>query len=177
MTSKATRRGARPQDYEAFVALRHDLRDERSRPIFDKFHAWLEAERPKVLPKSPIGEAIRYALNHWEALKRPLEAGFLELDNGACERAFKPVALGRKNWLFAGSDKGGETAAVLMSLCMTCKNLEIDPQAYLRDVLDRISTHPAKRIEELLPDRWQRVAPLRRRRNGLTAPEPRDRLG
>jgi transposase len=146
-----------PTDYEAFVALRHQLRGERSRPILDKFHAWLEAELPKVLPKSPIGEAIQYALNHWDALKRPLEAGFLELDNGACERAFKPVALGRKNWLFAGSDKGGQTAAILMSLCMTCKNLGIDPQAYLRDVLDRISTHPARRIEELLPDRWQEL--------------------
>jgi transposase len=146
-----------PTDYEAFVAFRHQLRGERSRPIFDKFHAWLEAELPKVLPKSPIGEAIRYALNHWEALKRPLEAGFLELDNGACERAFKPVAIGRRNWLFAGSDKGGETAAVLMSLCTTCKDLGIDPQAYLRDVLDRISTHPARRIEELLPDRWQEL--------------------
>jgi transposase len=144
-------------DYEAFVAFRHELRNERSRSIFDKFHAWLEAELPKVLPKSPIGEAIQYALNHWEALKRPLEAGFLELDNGACERAFKPVALGRKNWLFAGSDKGGQTAAVLMSLCTTCKNLGIDPQAFLRDVLDRISTHPAKRIDELLPDRWQEL--------------------
>jgi transposase len=144
-----------PTDYEAFVALRHKLRGERSLPIFDKFHAWLESELPKVLPKSPIGEAIQYALNHWVALKRPMEAGFLELDNGACERAFKPVALGRKNWLFAGSDKGGQTAAVLMSLCTTCKALEINPEAYLRDVLDRISTHPARRIEELLPDRWQ----------------------
>jgi hypothetical protein len=131
------------------------MRLERSRPILDAIHAWLVAERPNVLPKSPIGEAIQYALNHWTALERPLEAGFLELDNGACERAFKPVALGRKNWLFVGSDKGGETAAVLMSLCTTCKNLGIDPQAYLRDVLDRISTHPARRIEELLPDRWQ----------------------
>ncbi len=146
-----------PTDYEAFVALRHRLRAERSRPIFDKFRAWLEAELPKVLPKSPIGEAIQYALNHWEALKRPLEAGFLELDNGACERAFKPVGIGRRNWLFAGSDKGGQTAAVLMSLCATCKDLGIDPQAYLRDVLDRISTHPAKRIAELLPDRWQEL--------------------
>jgi transposase len=146
-----------PTDYPAFVAVRHQLRGERSRPIFDKFHAWLEAELPKVLPKSPIGEAIQYALNHWEALKRPLEAGFLELDNGACERAFKPVAVGRKNWLFAGSDKGGQTAAVLMSLCRTCQDLGIDPQAYLRDVLDRISTHPAKRIDELLPDRWQEL--------------------
>jgi transposase len=154
------------EDYEAFVALRHRVRAERSRPIFDKFHDWLEAERPKVLPKSPIGEAIQYALNHWEALKRPLEAGFLELDNGACERAFKPVALGRKNWLFAGSDRGGQTAAVLMSLCTTCKELGIDPQAYLRDVLGRISTHPARRIDELLPDRWQEL-----RRAGDAAPD------
>jgi transposase len=120
-------KGREPPDYPAFVTLRHELRQQRSRPIFDKFHDRLEAERPKVLPKSPIGEAIQYALNHWEALKRPLEAGFLELDNGACERAFKPVALGRKNWLFAGSDKGGQTAAVLMSLCTTCKGLGIDP--------------------------------------------------
>ena len=72
-----------------------------------------------MLPKSPIGEAIGYALNHWEALIRPLEAGFLEIDNGASERALKPVAIGRKNWLFAGSDNGGKTAAVLMSLCTT----------------------------------------------------------
>jgi transposase len=153
-------------DYEAFVALRHRVRGERSRPIFEKFQAWLEAERPKVLPKSVIAEAIQYALNHWEALKRPLEAGSLELDNGACERAFKPVALGRKNWLFAGSDKGAQTAAILMSLCTTCKGLGIDPQAYLRDVLDRISTHPAKRIDELLPDRWQES-----RRAGDVAPD------
>src|SRR5271165_1890228 len=142
-------------DYETFVAARQALREQRSRPIFQQFHDWLVAEASKVLPKSPIGEAIQYALNHWAALERPLEAGFLELDNGACERAFKPVALGRKNWLFAGSDRGGETAAVLMSLCTTCKNLGIDPQAYLCDVLERISTHPARRIEELLPDRWQ----------------------
>ena len=65
------------------------------------------------------------------------------------------MAIGRRNWRFAGSDKGAETAAILMSLCTTCKTLGIDPQAYLRDVLDRISTHPARRIEELLPDRWQ----------------------
>jgi transposase len=153
-------KGRETEDYETFVALRHRVRGERSRPIFEKFHAWLEAEQPKVLPKSAIAEAIQYALNHWEALKRPLEAGYLELDNGACERAFKPVALGRKNWLFAGSDKGGQTAAILMSLCTTCKELKIDPQAYLRDVLGRISTHPAKRIDELLPDRWQELRPV-----------------
>ena len=75
--------------------------------------------------------------------------------NGAGPRS--GVAIGRKNWLFAGSNKGGQTAAVLMSRCTTCKDLGIDPQAYLRDLLDRISTHPAKRIDELLPDRWQEL--------------------
>jgi transposase len=143
------------QGHEAFVAARYALRSERSRPILDQLPAWLQAEAPQVLPKSQIGEARRYALNYWAALTRPVEAGFLELDNEACERALKPVAIGRRNWLFAGIDKGSHTAALLMNMCTTCKNLRIDPQAYLRDVLDRISTHPARRVEELLPDRWQ----------------------
>jgi transposase len=142
-------------DDATWHAYRYDLRIERSKPIFDAIHTWLEAQQSKVLPKSPIGEAIGYALNHWNALIRPLEAGFLEIDNGASERAMKPVALGRKNWLFAGSDEGGETAAVLMSLCASCKELGVDPFAYLRDVLERVSTHPHNRIEELLPDRWK----------------------
>jgi transposase len=142
-------------DDAAWYAYRYELRLERSRPILDAIAAWLESERPRVLPRSPIGEAITYALNHWDALIRPLEAGFLEIDNGESERAMKPVAIGRKNWLFAGSDNGGKTAAVLMSLCATCKVWNIDPFAYLRDVLDRVSTHPMSRIEELLPDRWK----------------------
>jgi transposase len=143
----------------AWYTFRYELRSERSRPILDAIGAWLKAEQPKVLPKSPIGEAIGYALNHWDALIRPLEAGFLEIDNGESERAMKPVAIGRKNWLFAGSDNGGKTAAVLMSLCATCKAWDIDPFAYLRDVLDRVSTHPHSRIEELLPDRWKPAEP------------------
>jgi hypothetical protein len=142
-------------DDAAWHTYRYDLRLERSRPILEAIRLWLEGEREKVLPKSPIGEAIGYALNHWAALMRPLEAGFLEIDNGASERALKPVALGRRNWLFAGSDEGGRTAATLMSLCTTCKDLGIDPFAYLRDVLSRVSTHPNSRIEELLPDRWK----------------------
>jgi transposase len=142
-------------DDAAWHTYRYDLRLERSRPILEAIRLWLEGEREKVLPKSPIGEAIGYALNHWAALMRPLEAGFLEIDNGASERALKPVALGRRNWLFAGSDEGGRTAATLMSLCTTCKDLGIDPFAYLRDVLSRVSTHPNSRIEELLPDRWR----------------------
>jgi transposase len=146
-------------DDATWHAYRHDLRSRRSRPILEAIHTYLEAERPKVLPKSPIGEAIGYASNHWAALVRPWEAGLLEIDNGASERAIKPVALGRKNWLFAGSDEGGRTAATLMSLCATCKELGIDPFAYLRDVLDRVSTHPASRIGELLPDRWKPAEP------------------
>ena len=139
-------------------AQRHALRQEKSRPILEKLKEWLDHEdQQRVLPKSPIGEAIGYARNHWGALERYLEAGFLEIDNGASERAMKPVALGRKNWLFAGSKAGGKTAAILMSLCTTCKNLKVDPLAYLTDVLRRISTHPARRIEELLPDRWQEL--------------------
>jgi transposase len=94
-------------DCEAFVALRHRVRGERSRPNLRQVPCLAEADQPKVLPKRAIAESVQYALNHWEALKRPLEAAVLELDNGACERAFKPVAIGRRNWLFAGGDKGG----------------------------------------------------------------------
>jgi len=106
-----------------------------------------------------MGEAFGYALNQWKSLIRPLEAGYLEHDNGASERALKPVALGWNNWLFAGSDEGGRTAATLMSICATCKDLGVEPFAYLRDVLDRVSTHPHSRIEELLPDRWKPLEP------------------
>lgn len=139
-------------------AQRYALRREKSRPLLDKLKEWLDHEdQQRVLPKSPIGEAIGYARNHWAALVRYLEAGYLEIDNGASERAMKPVALGRKNWLFAGSAAGGRTAAILMSLCTTCKALGVDPLAYLTDVLNRVSTHPNSRLEELLPDRWQAI--------------------
>jgi hypothetical protein len=142
-------------DDAAWHAHRYALRRGRSQPILEAVRRWLDAEQPRVLPKSPIGEAIGYALNHWGALVRPLEAGYLEIDNGASERALKPVALGRKNWLFAGSDEGGKTAAGLMSLCATCKERGVEPFAYLRDVIERVSTHPNSRLEELLPDRWK----------------------
>jgi transposase len=165
--AKEARKNHPEWDDVAWHAFRYQSRLQRSRPILDSIHAWLVAEQPKVLPKSPIGEAIGYALNHWGALIRPLEAGSLEIDNGASERALKPVALGRKNWLFAGSDEGGKTAATLMSLCTTCKDLGVEPFAYLRDVLDRVSTHPNSRIEELVPDRWKPAE----------SPDPPDRKG
>ncbi len=118
-------RKRRELDHEAFVALRHEMRAERSRPIFETFGAWLEAEAAKVLPKSPIGEAISYARNHWAALVRPLEAGFLELDNGACERAFKPVALGRNYAQFPLMPSPRRSVTKIASITMARAPLEL----------------------------------------------------
>ena len=99
--------------------------------------------------------------NHKAALLRYTEQGFLEIDNNASERGEKTIALGRKNWLFFGSEGGGATAAILFSLTETCRRLGVEPWAYLRDVLDRVSTHPASRIDELLPDRWEAIRRVR----------------
>ena len=96
-----------------------------------------------------------YALSNWDALVRYTEHGGLPIDNNPAEQAIKNFVIGRKNWLFAGSDKGGQTAAILTSLTVSCKRNKIDPIAYLRDILDRISTHPANDIDSLLPHRWQ----------------------
>ena len=132
-------------------------RSGRSRPLLESFGAWLEGEARKVLPKSPVGEAIAYAQSNWTALVRYLESPYLSIDNNATENAIRPIAVGRKNWLHLGSDRGGRTAATLLSLVQSCKNLGNEPFAYLRDVLDRVSTHPAARVDDLLPDR--RVLP------------------
>ena len=151
----------RARDLALDAAGRGALRQERSIPILADIEAYLRREQPHVLPKSPIGEAIAYALNNWAALVRYIEDGDLEIDNNAAERSLRGVAVGRKNWLFFGSDTGGRTAAILTSLIVTCKRLNVEPFAYLRDVFDRISSHPAHRLAELLPDRWQaaRTAP------------------
>jgi transposase len=143
----------RQLDDEARRALRQQL----AVPILGELYTWLEGVRAQVLPKSPMGQAIGYALNHKAALLRYTEQGFLEIDNNTSERAEKTIAIGRKNWLFFGSEGGGATAAILFSLTETCKGLGIEPWAYLRDVLDRVSTHPASRIDELLPDHWEAI--------------------
>jgi transposase len=136
-------------------AGRLQMRQDISRPFLDQFHIWLQEQRPQVLPKSPIAEAIGYALNNWTALIRYTEAGFLSIDNNVAEREMKRIAIGRKNWLFVGSDNGGRTAAVLFSFTSTCHRLGIEPWAYLHDVLTRLPSMPAERFVDLLPDRWQ----------------------
>jgi len=101
-------------------------------------------------------------LSNWKALTRYCEDGDLEIDNNGAERSLRGIAVGRRNWMFYGSDNGGRTAAVLTSFITTCKRLGIDPFAYLRDIFERISTHPGSRLEELLPDQWlaaRRITP------------------
>ena len=136
-------------------AARRALRQARSLPILNDIKGYLEAERSKVLPKSPEGQAMAYTLSNWEALVRYCDDGDLEIDNNGAERSLRGVAVGRKNWMFFGSDKGGRTAAVMNSLIATCKRLRIDPFAYLRDIFERIAAHPSNRLEELLPDKWK----------------------
>jgi transposase len=131
------------------------MRQELAVPLWDQFHTWLEQQRADVLPKSPLGEAIRYALHNWSALVRYTEAGYLAIDNNAAEREMKRIAIGRKNWLFVGSPRGGETAAVLVSFTSSCLRLGVEPWAYLQDVLGRLPTTPPDRLAELLPGRWQ----------------------
>lgn len=131
------------------------MRRELALPILEQFKSWLDEQRPQVLPKSPMAEAINYALNQWAALVRYTEAGYLSIDNNAAEREMKRIALGRRNWLFFGSDRGGRTAAILMSFTSSCARLGVEPWSYLRDVLERLPATSAEGLSELLPDRWQ----------------------
>jgi len=125
-----------------------------ARPLLVKIKKWLKENKVHVLPKSPMAEAIGYALNNWRALNRYTLFGFLAIDNNLAERELRAVAIGRKNWMFAGSDAAGQTAAILYSFVSTCKHLGIEPWAYLRDVLTRLPELPPERLEELLPDVW-----------------------
>ena len=146
-------RQARDQGLEP--EARRALREERARPVLTQFQRWMDELEPRVLPKSPLGEALGYARRQRTALSRYLSDGALAIDNNAAERALRQVAVGRKNWLFAGSDAGGERAAILYSVIGTCKENGVDSYAYLTDVLDRVSTHPARLVNELTPRGWQ----------------------
>ena len=130
-----------------------------AQPLLDQLHAWLESEAPKLLPKNPVRQAMDYALGNWAALCRYVESGWLDIDNNVAENVQRHIALGRKNWLFCGSDNGGRAAAIFFSLIVSCKRRNLDPFAYFRDLLTRLpailpSATPEELVE-LLPHRWQ----------------------
>lgn len=131
------------------------LRQEKAKPIADKLHAWMLAQRSRVPDGSGTAKALDYSLKRWVALTRYLDDGAAPIDNNHIEQQIRPLAVGRKNWLFAGSERAGRRAAAVMSLIQSAKLNGIDPHAYLKDVLTRLPTHPNRRIEELLPHNWQ----------------------
>jgi transposase len=136
-------------------AQRLQLRQERSLPIAHALYAWLGLQRRKVPEGSGIAKAIDYSLKRWQALTRYLGNGEIPIDNNWIENRIRPIALGRNNWLFAGSLRAGQRAAAIMSLIQSAKLNGHDPYRYLRDVLERLPTQPNSRIEQLLPHRWQ----------------------
>lgn len=135
---------------------RRALRRQKAVPVLKTIKAWLNEQLPLALPKSQIGQAIAYTHNLWSRLEKYVEDGSLEIDNNLVENAIRPVALGRKNYLFAGSHKSAHRAAIIYSLVSTAKLHGVEPFEYLKDVLSRISSHPYKQIHELLPMNWQK---------------------
>ena len=132
-------------------------RQEKSVPILKSLEDWMKVEYAQVTPKSSIGKAIYYSLSRWQALSLYAENGKLEIDNNLVENAIRPVAVGRKNYLFAGSHEAAKRAAMIYSLFACCKKHEVNPDEWLKDILNRINDHPINRIEELLPNNWKNI--------------------
>jgi hypothetical protein len=137
---------------------RRDIRRSLARPLLEALAEWLDDQLGLLPGKSDLAKAIRYARSRWAALTAYIDDGRLEISNNAAENAIRPITLGRKNWLFAGSDSGGERTAVLSTLVRTAKLNGVEPEAWLRDVLGRIADHPINRLDELLPWHWARPA-------------------
>ena len=132
------------------------IRQAKAQPILDDLEAWLHAQLPRISGKTPLAGAIRFALTRMKRLRPYLEHGFLELDNNTVERSMRPIALGRKNYLFMGSQGGGKAAAIAYTLIETAKLNGVDPQAWLTDVLGRIADHKITKLDELMPWRYAR---------------------
>lgn len=145
----------RGEQLAAAYRARLKLRQELSAGLVEEIRKWLLAQVQAALPKSPLGTAVRYALEQWETLVVFLRDGAVELDNNVAENALRPIAIGRKNWLFVGSDNGGRALANLYTLTATCRRHGVDVYAYLKDVLVRIEQQPPGRLHELLPQNWQ----------------------
>ncbi len=139
------------REQELTFEERKELRQERSVPILNELEKWLRGELTEVLPKSAIGEAIIYSLKLWKRLTRYTEDGRWEIDNNLVENSIRPLALGRKNYMFAGSHEGARYAAMIYSFLGTCKINNVEPFAWLKDVLTRIPDHSIHKLEELLP--------------------------
>ena len=142
------------------AAARKSLREEHAAPLLADLHAWLETEANSVLPKSVIGKAFTYTRNQWTALNRYVEDGELNIDNNISERTVKPIAIGRKNWLFVGSIPAGHRAAILMSMIASCKANHVEPWSWLKDTLTQIPR--GTDLEHFLPDTWLKANPNKR---------------
>jgi len=134
------------------------VRQDQSAPLVAELEGWMRDQRAKLSRHDPVAKALDYMLTRWPAFTRFLDDGRICLTNNAAERALRGIALGRKAWLFCGSDRGGHRAAVMYSLIVTCKLNDIDPQAWLADILARIAEHPVHKLDELLPWNWKRQA-------------------
>ena len=134
---------------------RKAIRQQHTKPILDALHQWMTLQRQKLPDSSATAKALDYSLRRWTALTRFVDDGQLPVDNNWIENQIRPIAIGRANWLFAGSLRAGQRAAAVMSLVQSARMNGHDPYAYLQDVLTRLPTHKASRIDELLPHRWQ----------------------
>jgi hypothetical protein len=144
-------RGMAPEDRAA-------IRQARAKPIFNELEDWLHAQLPKISGKSPLAKAIRYALGRMPKARPYLTNGHLELDNNTAERAVKPVVIGRKNWMFSGSEGGGKAMAIAFTLIETAKLNKVDPQAWLTWVLAQVADHKITRLDGLMPWRYAAIA-------------------
>jgi hypothetical protein len=165
-----------PEDFRSSVdarakwyALRVEHRQQRALPILEQFRIWSIAAQERVLPKSPVGQAITNVLPRWDSFIRYCEDGRLAIDNNLSERALRPCAIGRKNWLFVGGDNAGRTAAILFSFLASAKRNEVEPWAYLRDVIEQMARMRSEAppdeaaLASLLPDAWLKSHPEARR--------------